>query len=349
MSNAFEKLLRGDFPEKFEFVELLDHYRDYFDAVKTSARRITDKIFGKKIYLRGLIEFTSFCKNDCFYCGLRHSNKNAKRYRLSPDQIFESTDEGYSLGFRTFVLQGGEDPYFTERRLTYIIEGIKSRYPDCAVTLSVGERPFEEYAAFREAGADRYLLRHETACDAHYSMLHPSGLSPVYRKICLYELKRLGYQTGAGFMVGSPFQTNETLAEDLLFIKDLEPEMIGIGPFLPQKDTPFGGYPPGSVEKTLFLISVLRLILPYALIPATTALGTARKSGREEGILCGANVLMPNLSPLSVRKKYMIYDNKITTGEESAESVEKLKKHLKAIGFEAIVDRGDFFKPEKDI
>ena len=201
MSNAFEKLLRGDFPEKFEFVELLDHYRDYFDAVKTSARRITDKIFGKKIYLRGLIEFTSFCKNDCFYCGLRHSNKNAKRYRLSPDQIFESTDEGYSLGFRTFVLQGGEDPYFTERRLTYIIEGIKSRYPDCAVTLSVGERPFEEYAAFREAGADRYLLRHETACDAHYSMLHPSGLSPVYRKSCLYELKRLGYQTGAGFML----------------------------------------------------------------------------------------------------------------------------------------------------
>lgn len=342
--NLLDNLQKNKTLKKEEFITLLEKYEQYAEAAKKLARETAVEAYGNKIYLRGLIEFTSYCKNNCYYCGLRCSNKKAERYRLTPEQIFEAANEGYSLGFRTFVLQGGEDPYFTADRLTYIVSGLKKLHPDCAVTLSVGERSEDEYASFKKSGADRFLLRHETATSDHYQKLHPKELSLENRKNCLHILKKLGFQTGTGFMVGAPFQTNEHIAEDLLFIKDINPEMVGIGPFLPHKDTPFCESPPGSVEKTLFLISVIRLMLPNALIPATTALGTAQENGREAGILCGANVLMPNLSPLSVRKKYMIYDNKISTGEEAAESVQKLKEHLQAIGYEAVVNRGDYKK-----
>ena len=305
------------------------------------ARKVRQKHYQNKVYIRGLIEFTSFCKNNCCYCGLRCGNKNAERYRLSEDEILECCEKGYALGFRTFVLQGGEDSYFTDDRMTGIIRSIKSRFPDCALTLSIGERSKASYRAMFEAGADRYLLRHETADDSHYAMLHPPELSPQNRKRCLDDLKSIGYQVGCGFMVGSPFQTPENLADDLLYIHRLQPQMVGIGPFISQHDTPFADKPGGTLRQTLMMLGLVRLVLPGVLLPATTALGTIAPEGREKGILAGANVVMPNLSPEEVRKKYLLYDNKLCTGDEAAESLEKLKKSMEAIGYEIVVDRGD--------
>ena len=297
--------------------------------------------FGKKIYIRGLIEFTNYCRNDCYYCGIRRSNVKVQRYRLAPEDILACCAEGYALGFRTFVLQGGEDAGFSDDLLCRTVETIKKRWSDCAVTLSVGERDRCVYQSFFEAGADRYLLRHETADEAHYRRLHPAALSLTRRKECLWALKEIGFQVGAGFMVGSPGQTAETLAEDLLFLQQLQPHMVGIGPFLPHKDTPFAQESSGSTEQTLLLLSCVRLMLPQVLLPATTALGTAAVDGRERGILAGANVVMPNLSPLSVRKKYMLYDNKICTSDESAQCRSCLQSRLASIGYEWAVDRGD--------
>lgn len=305
------------------------------------ARAVRQKYYGNKVYIRGLIEFTSFCRNNCYYCGLRCGNKNAERYRLTEGEILDCCEKGYSLGFRTFVLQGGEDPYFTDDRITGIVRKIKKRFPDCALTLSIGERSKASYRAFIEAGADRYLLRHETADDSHYALLHPPELSPLNRKRCLRELKDLGFQVGCGFMVGSPFQTAENLADDLLFIHGLQPQMVGIGPFISQHDTPFADKPSGTLRQTLIMLGLVRLILPGVLLPATTALGTIAPDGREKGILAGANVVMPNLSPEEVRKKYLLYDNKLCTGDEAAESLKKLKKRMEAIGCEIVVDRGD--------
>ena len=293
------------------------------------------------MYTRGLIEFTNYCKNDCYYCGIRRSNPNAKRYRLTEEEILACCENGYELGFRTFVLQGGEDPYFNDDRMVDIVRKIRAGYPDCAITLSIGEKSYESYKRFREAGADRYLLRHETANDVHYRKLHPEEMRLEARKQCLYDLKTLGYQVGAGFMVGSPGQTAETLADDLVFLKELNPEMVGIGPFIPHHDTKFADEPAGSVELTLFLLSVLRIILPKCLLPATTALGTADPRGREKGLLAGANVVMPNLSPVKDRKKYELYDNKICTGDEAAECRVCLKNRVKSVGFELVEDRGD--------
>ena len=300
------------------------------------------RYFGNKIYIRGLIEFTNHCKNDCFYCGIRRGNREVARYRLTEEQIVAAADAGWELGFRTFVLQGGEDPYFTDERLASIVRVLKAAHPGCAVTLSAGERSRESYRICREAGADRYLLRHETADPVHYGKLHPPEQTLSDRLACLSYLKELGYQTGTGFMVGSPFQTIENLADDLCFIQAFQPQMVGIGPYLPHHQTPFRDRPAGSMERTLFLLGLLRLMLPGVLLPATTALGTIHPEGREKGILAGANVVMPNLSPGDFRKQYTLYDNKICTGAESAEKLKELEARLERIGYTIAVDRGDF-------
>lgn len=312
------------------------------EYLKERARYVADSIYGKDIYVRGLIEFTNYCRNNCFYCGIRCDNKNAERYRLSKEQIMECCTTGYELGFRTFVLQGGEDAFFTEKKICSLVYEIKSRFSDCAVTLSIGEQSRRSYKEYFDAGADRYLLRHETANNEHYAKLHPKQMSLENRKKCLYDLKEIGYQVGAGFMVGSPFQTIDTLYEDLQFIRELEPHMVGIGPFIPQKDTPFGNEHAGTLEMTLRLLSIIRLMNPRVLLPATTALGTIHPMGRELGIKAGANVVMPNLSPVEVREKYKLYDNKICTGDEAAECRHCLSRRMESIGYQTVIDRGDF-------
>ncbi len=311
------------------------------DMLAEFAVKIRKEIYGNKVFVRGLIEISNICKNDCLYCGIRKSNSNCERYRLTPEQIIECVCEGYSLGFRTFVLQGGEDAYFTDNVLCRIINKIKNDYPDCAVTLSLGERSFESYKKLYDAGADRYLLRHETADSEHYKKLHPLNMSFKNRINCLYELRKIGYQVGCGFMVGSPYQTNAMLANDLKFIETFLPDMCGIGPFIPHHDTPFKDNTAGTLELTCYLLSIIRIIHPPVLLPSTTALGTIHPMGREKGILSGANVVMPNLSPVSVRKKYELYDNKICTGDESAQCKNCLNQRMLSIGYEIATDRGD--------
>ena len=291
--------------------------------------------------MRGLIEISNICKNDCLYCGIRRGNARCERYRLSPEEILRCGEMGYHMGFRTFVLQGGEDPFFTDQVLCGLVEAMKQAHPDCAVTLSMGERSRESYQKLREAGADRYLLRHETANRAHYEKLHPAEMSFENRMRCLRGLKELGYQVGCGFMVGSPGQTSETLAEDLKFIEDFKPDMCGVGPFVPHKDTPFRDHPAGTLEQTCYLLSIIRLIHPPVLLPATTALGTIHPEGRELGILAGANVVMPNLSPENVRGKYELYNNKLNTGAEAAQGLAALKERMGRIGYQVATDRGD--------
>lgn len=308
----------------------------------TQARKAREAVYGKAVYMRGLIEFTNYCKNDCYYCGIRRSAKGAERYRLSEEQILDCCEAGHALGFRTFVLQGGEDGYYTDERIVSIVSKIKEKYPDCAVTLSIGERERASYEAFFEAGADRYLLRHETADEEHYALLHPPQLSLAHRKQCLRDLKEIGYQVGCGFMVGSPGQKPEHLVKDLQLIYDLQPHMVGIGPFVPHHDTPFAKETQGGLELTLRLLAIIRLMEPHVLLPATTALGTIDPRGREKGILAGANVVMPNLSPQDVRKKYMLYDNKICTGDEAAECVKCLERRIASTGYELVCDRGDY-------
>ncbi len=306
-----------------------------------AARAVADSIYGNKVFTRGLIEFTNYCRNDCYYCGIRCSNRSAQRYRLTEEEILSCCDEGYELGFRTFVLQGGEDMSYSDDDMCRIISAIRNRFPDCAITLSIGERERESYQKYYDAGANRYLLRHETADRDHYRRLHPENLSLEHRMNCLRELRDIGYQVGCGFMVGSPGQTIDTLYKDLMFIKELEPHMVGIGPFIPAAGTPFAGEKPGTLEQTLRLLAIIRLIHPQVLLPATTALGTIHPQGRELGILAGANVVMPNLSPVAVRKKYALYDNKICTGEEAAECRGCLGRRVMSVGCELAIDRGD--------
>lgn len=336
------ELKKGADGEKELDVLLTMQDEEELEYLRTKAREAADRIYGKEVYIRGLIEFTNYCRNNCLYCGIRRDNQNAQRYRLSQEQIMECCRTGYGLGFRTFVLQGGEDAYFTDDRICRIVSAIKSEYGDCAVTLSVGEKSRESYQAYFDAGADRYLLRHETADGEHYKKLHPAEMSLKNRKQCLYHLKEIGYQVGCGFMVGSPFQNFHTLYEDLLFIKDLKPHMVGIGPFIPQADTPFGQEPAGTPDRTLRLLSILRLMNPHVLLPATTALGTIHPLGRELGIRAGANVVMPNLSPVEVRDKYKLYDNKICTGDEAAECRHCMSRRMESIGYRVAVARGDF-------
>lgn len=308
----------------------------------SKARERTSEVYGKKVFIRGLIEISNICKNDCLYCGIRKSNCKVSRYRLTPDEIISACENGFRLGFRTFVLQGGEDGFFTDDILAQIISKIKEKCSGSAVTLSLGERTRESYEKLKKAGADRYLLRHETANEDHYRKLHPENLSLKNRINCLNDLKNIGFQTGCGFMVGSPYQTVENLVEDLRFIKEFEPQMVGIGPFLPHKDTPFKDEKPGSSDLTVYLLAIIRLMLPSVLLPATTALGTAEENGRERGILAGANVIMPNLSPESAREKYTLYNNKLHTGAENAYKLDLLKERISKIGYEIVTDRGDF-------
>lgn len=327
-------------PEEFTYL-ILNYDQEVSDYLFEKARQIRTRYYNHDVYIRGLIEFTNYCKNDCYYCGIRSGNKNAIRYRLSKDEILGCCETGNRLGFRTFVLQGGEDGYYTDERLADIVSSIRNQYPDCAITLSVGERSYESYKLFFDAGADRYLLRHETANEEHYARLHPPKLSGAARKKCLYDLKKIGYQVGSGFMVGSPYQTAENLAEDMLFLKELQPQMVGIGPFISHHDTPFAKERSGTLDLTLFMLGLLRLMLPKALLPSTTALGTIHPKGREMGILAGANVVMPNLSPQGVRDKYLLYDNKICTGDEAAECRQCMERRMNSIGYSVAVSRGD--------
>lgn len=337
-----DNLEQKQFLDKDDMAALIaSHCPELQEYARKKARKIGDAWYGKKIYIRGLIEFSNYCKNDCYYCGIRRSNTHAVRYRLSEEDILICCREGWNLGFRTFVLQGGEDPYYNDDRVVQLVQRIRKEYPECAITLSLGEREKESYERFREAGADRYLLRHETAVESHYRQLHPAELSLEHRKQCLWNLKELGFQTGCGFMVGSPGQTPEHLAEDFLFIRELQPEMVGIGPFIPHQDTPFAKETQGSLELTLYLLSLLRIQQPDLLLPATTALATIHPGGRELGIQAGANVVMPNLSPVGVREKYSLYDGKICTGEESAECRDCLQKRVESIGYQIDVSRGD--------
>ena len=326
---------------KAEFVRLIDCDKSTQEYLMKVAEKTRIENYGNDIYLRGLIEFTNFCKQDCYYCGIRKSNTQCPRYRLTKEDILECCKEGYELGYRTFVLQGGEDPYFTDDRLCDIISAIRENYQDCAITLSVGEKSKESYQRYFDCGANRYLLRHETANDEHFSKLHPESQTLESRKKCLYDLKEIGYQVGCGFMVGSPYQTTENLAEDLLFIKELNPQMVGIGPFIPHNQTPFKDFNSGTLDLTLKLLSIIRIMLPKVLLPATTALATIDSKGREKGILAGANVVMPNLSPLSVRKKYQLYDNKVCTGDESAHCRKCMENRINSIGCRIVTARGD--------
>ena len=343
MKRLIDKLTETQTLEKEELLYLLsncDHdSRQYLFA---KARGVAKRHFDNQIYLRGLIELTNYCKSDCLYCGIRRSNKNVERYRLTPEEVLKCCEIGHKLGFRTFVLQGGEDRHFSDDIIVSLVESIKSAYPDCAVTLSLGEKSRDSYLKYFNAGADRYLLRHETADPIHYAKLHPENQTLQNRMKCLYDLKSIGYQVGTGFMVGSPYQTLENIVSDIQFIQEFQPHMVGVGPFLPHHDTPFGHYPKGSMELTLLIIAVLRLMIPNLLIPSTTALGTIHPTGREEGVQAGANVIMPNLSPVDVRKKYLLYDNKIGTGQEAAEGVADLRRRMQALGYRIPVSRGDF-------
>lgn len=342
MDRLIDKLHRTGELSPEEYKVLIDNRNpELSEYLFEKAREVRIKNYGHDVFMRGLIEFTNHCKNDCFYCGIRRSNCKAERYRLTKDQILSCCEEGYDLGFRTFVLQGGEDGYYTDEKMVDMIRSIKNNYPDCAVTLSVGEKSYESYQSFFDAGADRYLLRHETANAGHYGRLHPGAMSFDTRRQCLHHLKNIGYQVGCGFMVGSPFQTTDCLVEDLLFIKELNPHMVGIGPFIPHHETPFADKEAGTLELTLFLLGIIRLMLPSVLLPATTALGTIHPEGRELGILAGANVVMPNLSPTSVRQKYLLYDNKICTGDEAAECRSCMQRRIESIGYSLTVSRGD--------
>lgn len=355
--NLFSDLAKGDvdstritggsWPDK-ELLTALITTKDEDDImlktaeqIRIQAEQIRREVYGTDVYIRGLIEFTNICKNDCYYCGLRCGNLKVERYRLTKEQIWECCDSGYDMGFRTFVLQGGEDPHYTDKMVCEIVSGIKERHLDCAVTLSIGEKTRKSYKQYFDAGADRYLLRHETANAEHYAKLHPPRLTAANRKRCLYDLKEIGYQVGSGFMVGSPGQTIETLEEDLMFLKELEPQMVGIGPFIPHKNTPFANKKAGSVDLTLHLLSLIRIMLPNVLLPATTALASLGEDGRQRGILAGANVVMPNLSPQENRKKYALYNNKADTGAESAEGLKFLEEKMREIGYNIVADRGD--------
>jgi biotin synthase len=324
--------------EEFKVLLTSDQFDSDLASLADSVRR---EYYGTDVYLRGLIEFTNYCKNDCLYCGIRSGNQSLERYRLSEDEILTCCETGYTLGYRTFVLQGGEDMGYDDGNMISLIAKIRKRHEDCAITLSFGEKTKDSYRAFFEAGANRYLLRHETANAEHYHRLHPPSMSLKKRQECLWNLKEIGYQVGSGFMVGSPYQTTECLIEDLRFLQQIRPDMIGIGPFIAHHGTPFRDFPNGLLRLTLRLVSILRLMFPNALIPSTTALGTIDPQGREYGLRCGANVLMPNLSPVAVRKKYELYDNKICTDEEAAECRHCLEQRVARAGYKIVTHIGN--------
>lgn len=342
MKACLERLKKGELLTSSELVEIISIHDEAFRKELFEAASEVRKLhYGNDVYVRGLIEFTNHCRNNCLYCGIRAGNTLVERYRLTPEQILSCCEDGYQTGYRTFVLQGGEDVGYTPIQIASLVSSIKERYPECAVTLSVGEYSKEVYRLWKDAGADRYLLRHETADATHYGMLHPKNLTLANRIRCLYDLKELDYQVGCGFMVGSPFQTPAHLAKDLAFLKEFKPHMVGIGPFIPHKDTPFAHQPGGTLELTLTMVALTRLLLPDVLLPATTALGSIHPTGRELGILAGANVCMPNLSPEDVRDKYTLYNNKLHTGAESARALSELSSRMESIGYRVVTHRGD--------
>lgn len=343
MKELIERLERERDLTNAEFAVLLDQSSGADrDFLFERARAVRDAHYGRKVYIRGLIELTNYCKNDCLYCGIRKSNVSCERYRLTKEQILSCCESGYALGFRTFVLQGGEDGWYTDERMTDIVRAMRQAYPDCAITLSLGERGRESFKRLYDAGANRYLLRHETADEAHYARLHPVSMTLTHRLQCLRDLKEIGFQTGAGFMVGSPYQTTECIVRDFRFLQELKPQMVGLGPFIPHHATPLKDFPAGSTERTLLCLSIVRLLLPNVLLPATTALATIDGDGRIKGMNAGCNVVMPNLSPMEDRSKYLLYDNKASSGEEAAESLRALREHLAAAGYEVVIDRGDY-------
>lgn len=341
--DIINQLAEGELLTHDEWMVLLStldvEEREYLRA---KAQEVATSNYGHGVFVRALLEISSYCRNNCYYCGIRASNRNAQRYRLTKEEILECCKEADALGFNTFVMQGGEDPMQNDAWVVDVVKSIRAAYPDKAITLSVGERSDEAYAAFKEAGANRFLLRHETRNDEHYAHLHPSMMSSENRRHCLITLKRLGFQTGSGMMIGSPGQTDEHLYEDIRFLEELQPQMIGIGPFLPATDTPFENQNPGSADKTILMLSLLRLRFPKVLLPATTALATLCPDGMERAIMAGANVVMPNVSPVEQRKKYSIYDNKKSTGAESAQQMQQLENRLNAIGYHIDYSRGDF-------
>lgn len=343
VASLIDKLRKQNKLSLNEWIEILTNYT-YEDKTyaENIAREITISNFGKEIYFRGIIEYTNYCKNDCYYCGIRRSNSCISRYRLSEQDIFECAKDGYSYGFRTFVLQGGEDPYFTDEILCNIIGNLKKEFSDCAVTLSLGERSYQSYKKLFDAGADRYLLRHEAASENLYCKIHPKYQKLENRLECLNNLKEIGYQTGCGFMIGVPFQTVSNIAEDMQFMQSFKPQMVGLGPFIPHNDTPFGKFESGNVDLTLFIISLTRIMLPNVLMPSTTALGTADGKGRQKGILSGCNVVMPNLSPADVRKKYMLYNNKIGTEFNAETGIRILSEQMSEIGYRIVCSKGDY-------
>lgn len=345
MVELVEKLYETGSLDDGELKQLIESKNENTaDVLRRRADEVRQKYYGKKVFLRGLIEISSYCKNNCYYCGIRRSNKSAERYRLDYHDVMHSAEIGRKLGLHTFVLQGGEDAFFTDNYLCTLIYDLKSTYPDCAVTLSLGERSYESYKRLKEAGADRYLLRHEAADSDLYYRLHPHGMSLENRKQCLYNLKELGYQVGAGFMVGVPYQTTENLISDIRFMQELQPQMIGIGPFIPHKDTLFRDEKGGTLELTLRLLGILRLMFPKVLLPATTALGSISPIGRTLGLQTGCNVIMPNISPEDARKKYMLYNNKLISGSETAEGLEILRREIESAGYEIAKERGDCIK-----
>ena len=343
MKELIERLERERDLTNAEFAVLLDQSSGADrDFLFERARAVRDAHYGRKVYIRGLIELTNYCKNDCLYCGIRKSNASCERYRLTKEQILSCCESGYALGFRTFVLQGGEDGWYTDERMTDIVRAMRQAYPDCAITLSLGERGRESFKRLYDAGANRYLLRHETADEAHYARLHPVSMTLTHRLQCLRDLKEIGFQTGAGFMVGSPYQTTECIVRDFRFLQELKPQMVGLGPFIPHHATPLKDFPAGSTERTLLCLSIVRLLLPNVLLPATTALATIDGDGRIKGMNAGCNVVMPNLSPMEDRSKYLLSDNKASSGDEAAESLRALREHLAAAGYEVVIDRGDY-------
>lgn len=324
--------------EMLELLENIDEESKQYLIKCADQVRITQ--YGNKVFMRGLVEISSYCKQHCIYCGIRSENKLADRYRLTEDQIMSACEEGYRLGYRTYVLQGGEDDYFSDDRVVSMVKRIKDKYPDTRVTLSLGEKTKESYQKYFDAGADRYLLRHETASKSLYDKLHPQ-MSFENRIACLYTLREIGYQVGAGFMVGIPWQTLSDLVMDLQFLKELKPHMVGIGPFMPHKDTPLRHFEAGTVEMTEILLAIIRLLLPDVLLPATTSLGSVNTKGRERGLKAGANVVMPNLSPTEVREKYALYDGKICTGDEAAHCRKCIEGRINSVGYQVDMSIGD--------
>ncbi len=344
-NKLLKKLYETSFLDKEELSSLLLAFPNEELRARASclARKVSQKHFSNNIYYRGIIEFSNICKNDCYYCGLRKSNKNVTRYRLSEEQILNCCENGYNQGMRTFVMQSGEDEYWdTDHRLSNVIKHIKQKYPDCAITLGVGEKSKEQYQEYFDCGADRFLLRHETSDFHHYSMLHPKELLLSNRMKCLQDLKDIGYQVGAGMMIGSPYQTHDNLVSDLVFLRDFKPNMVGIGPFIPHKDTPFKNELIGNFELTLYVLSIVRLLLPSALIPATTAMDTSKSDGRISAVLNGCNVIMPNITPLNVRKNYKLYDDMAELRTLNGSTIEELDMKLKAIGYKTVIGRGDY-------